>query len=143
MRGHALAALGLGAALLASAGNAHADPKDYRFEAVRKEVDASSHATVTVRLVQSSSGKAVANAVLFLPKMEMPMTGMAPMATTVSAASPDGMGEYPFVADLSEAGPWTLTVSAKVQGEAATIVGSVPFVAEAGRSPMDGMSHHR
>jgi hypothetical protein len=39
-------------------------------------------------------------------------------------------------------GSWTLTVSAKVQGEAATIVGTVPVVAKVlDHGKMDGMEH--
>jgi len=117
------------AAALLWTGAAAADPKDYRFEAVQAQVPASAAATVAVRLLHVPSGKPVVNAVVFQPKMEMPMDGMGPMATTVKAAAPDGTGTYPFVADLAMAGPWTLTLSAKVQGEAATITGSVPFTA--------------
>jgi hypothetical protein len=110
-------------------GAALADPKDYRFEAVQPQVSASPATNVAVRLVHVPSNKPVAGAVLFQPRMEMPMGSMAPMPTTVAPAAPDGKGTYPFVADLSMAGAWTLTVSAKVQGEAATITGAVPFTA--------------
>lgn len=142
MRVNGFAAFGLGLALLAgTSGMALADSNDYRFEAVQKEVAASANATVQVRLVLVSTGKTVTNAVLFQPKMEMTMTGMAPMGTKVAAGVPDGKGVYPFVADLSMAGPWTLTLSAKVQGESATIVGTVPVIAVQDHSHMGGMEH--
>lgn len=137
------AAFGLGSVLLlGAAGAAKADPKDFRFEAVQQKVAASPTATVALRLVHLPDGKPVTNAILFQPKMEMPMAGMAPMVTKVTAGRPDGQGVYPFTTDFSDAGPWTLTVSAKIQGEPATLVGSVTFIA----TPMDhgkmgGMDH--
>jgi hypothetical protein len=122
----------LSAALAGLSMNAWADPKDYRFEAVQPHVAVSSATPVSVRLVHIPSGKPVTDAILLPAKMEMPMAGMAPMATTVSAGKSDGSGAYAFTADLSMAGPWMLQVAAKVQGEAATITGSVPFTAANG-----------
>jgi hypothetical protein len=119
----------IAAVTLLWAGTAAAAPQDYRFEPVTPQVAASKTTTVAVRLIHLPDGKPVTGAVVFQPKMEMPMSGMAPMATTVKPAASDGSGTYSFVADLSMAGPWTLTVSAKVQGEPATITGSVSFTA--------------
>ncbi|MCR6631324.1 MAG: FixH family protein [Magnetospirillum sp.] len=122
----------LSAILAGASVNAWADAKDYRFEAVQPEVAAASDAAVAVRLVHVPTGKPVTDAIILPAKMEMPMAGMAPMATKVSPAKPDGKGAYVFTADLSMAGPWTLQVAAKVQGEPATITGSVPFTAASG-----------
>lgn len=132
MRRKLMAMVGMVVSLGAASGTALADPKDYRFEAVDSQVAVSSNATVAVRLIHLPDGKSVAGAIVFQPKMEMPMGNMAPMPTKVAPGTPDGKGIYPFTADIGMAGPWTLTVSAKVQGEAATISGSVPFVAAAG-----------
>ncbi len=120
-----VAILGLGAI----SGTALADPKDYRFEAVQPQVMVSPTATVAVRLIHIPSKKPAPDAIIFQPKMEMPMGNMAPMPTKVAPAAPDGKGVYPFTADISMAGQWTLTVSAKIPGEAATITGTVPFTA--------------
>lgn len=114
------------------AGTAKADPKDYRFEAVQPHVAVSSATKIAVRLVHVPTGKPVADVIVLPPKMEMPMPGMAPMATKVSPATADGNGIYSFTADLSMAGPWTLQLAAKVQGEAGTVTGSVPFTAAGG-----------
>jgi len=114
------------------AGNAAADPKDYRFEAVQPHVSVSPQTTIAVRLLHLPSGKPVTDAIILPAKLEMPMAGMAPMATRVSTATPDGKGAYAFTADLSMAGPWTLQLAAKVQGESGTIIGSVPFTAAKG-----------
>lgn len=110
-------------------GPALADPKDYTFTAVEDHVAASKASTIQVRLIHLPSQKPVANAIIFQPKLEMPMAGMAPMATSVKAGTPDGSGVYPFIGDLSMAGPWTLSLSAKVPGESGTITGSLPIMA--------------
>ena len=73
-----LAMITFGLTLALAAGAAHADPKDYRFEAVATEVPAATNAAVAVRLVHLPDGKPVTNAVLFQAKMAMPMEGMAP-----------------------------------------------------------------
>jgi hypothetical protein len=122
----------LSAALAGLSVNAWADPKDYRFEAVQPHVAVSAATPVAVRLVHVPSNKPVTDAIMLPAKMEMPMAGMAPMGTKISPAKPDGNGTYTFTADLSMAGPWTLQVAAKVQGEPATITGSVPFTAASG-----------
>jgi hypothetical protein len=111
---------------------AWAAPQDYRFEAVQPHVAVSSETAVAVRLVHVPTGKPVTDAIILPAKMEMPMAGMAPMATKVSGAKPDGKGAYGFTADLNMAGTWMLQVAAKVQGEAGTVTGSVPFTAANG-----------
>ncbi|PKU22675.1 FixH family protein [Telmatospirillum siberiense] len=112
-----------------AAGSAHADPKDYRFEAVQAHVKAAGDTVVALRLIHIPDNKPVTDAVIFGSKMEMPMAGMAPMATKVAALKSTTPGEYRFQTDLSDGGSWTLTVSAKVQGETGTVSGSVPFIA--------------
>jgi hypothetical protein len=128
VKGGVLAAV-TGAIMICTAGNAFADPKDYRFEAVQPHVSAASDTVVTVRLIHIPDNKPVPDAVIFSSKMEMLMPGMAPMGTKVAARKPTVPGEYPFQSDLSAGGSWTLSVSAKVPGETGTVAGSVPFMA--------------
>jgi hypothetical protein len=124
------AAMGAGAAVLLIAGGvAVAAPADYRFEAVQPHVKAASDTVVAVRLIHVPDNQPVKGAVIFSSKMEMPMGGMAPMATKISAVKPSNPAEYPFQTDLSMAGSWMLSLAAKVQGEAGTVSGSVPFMA--------------
>lgn len=125
------------AGLAFTAAVAKADPMEYRFEAVEKQVAVSQSSSIAVRLVHIQDRKPVAGAILFQPKMEMPMAGAAPMPTKVALGTPDGKGIYPLVADLSMAGSWILTVSAKIQGESGAITGTVPFTAIQG-----GHSHN-
>lgn len=117
--------------LAGAATGAWADPKDYRFEAVQPHVAVSPQTELAVRLVHLPTGKPVTDAVILPARMEMPMASGS-MATTVSAARPDGKGAYAFTADLNMAGTWKLQVAAQVQGEAETVTGSVPFTAANG-----------
>ena len=121
----------VGAAMALLAGPALADPKDYRFEPVSDQIEVSSTAPVAVRLVHIPSKKPVPGAIIFQRRLEMPMTNMAPMATKISAQPGDGTGVYPFVADVSMAGPWVLVLAAKVQGETANVTASIPLTAVA------------
>lgn len=121
-------AAALGTMTTLSAPPAFAAPNDYRFEAVSPHAMATSDAKVAVRLVHIPDNKPVADAVIFNVKMEMPMAGMAPMTTKISSLRSTTPGEYPFQADLSAGGAWNLVLSAKVQGEADTVTGSVPFM---------------
>ncbi|HIJ61824.1 MAG TPA: FixH family protein [Rhodospirillaceae bacterium] len=116
-------------ALCLSASVAGAAPADYRFEAPEPHVKAGPEAVVTVKLLHLPDKQPVKDAVIFAPRMEMPMDGMAPMATSLTPVKSDIPGEYRFKADLSMAGGWTLKLSAKVQGEAGTVSGAVPFMA--------------
>ncbi|MTJ82047.1 MAG: FixH family protein [Telmatospirillum sp.] len=119
-----------GLSLLAQAATpALADPKDYRFEAVSPHVAAAPDTRIAVRLIHLPDNKPVADAVIFGARLEMPMSGMAPMAGKVTALKPAVSGEYPFQADVSMAGNWILKLSAKVQGETGTVTGDVPFMA--------------
>ncbi|MGE5517636.1 MAG: FixH family protein [Bacteroidota bacterium] len=120
------------AVLAGSSASAWADAKDYRFEAVQPHVAISPETAVAVRLVHVPTGKPVTDAIMLPAKMEMPMANMAPMPTKVSAGKPDGKGAYVFTADLTMGGAWILQLAAKVQGEAGTITGSVPFTAVGG-----------
>jgi hypothetical protein len=117
------------AATLTTALPSQANPADYVFEAVQAHVVADGQAKVAVRLVHLKDNKPVGDAVIFQTRMEMPMEGMAPMATRITAQKPSGDGNYPFVADLSMPGTWTLLLSAKVQGETGTVTGKVSFMA--------------
>jgi hypothetical protein len=143
MRTQTLAALGFGfTVLVGMSGAVKADQKEYRFEAVETQIPAAQNGSVKIRLVHVPDGKPVTNAVLFQSKLEMAMQGMVPMSTKVLSVVPDGTGVYSVTVDFSMPGSWTLTVSAKVQGEAATIVGTVPVVAKVlDHGKMDGMEH--
>lgn len=122
-----LSALLAGLALPAWAG-----AQDYRFEAVQPHVAVSPQTEVAVRLVHVPTGKPVTDAIMLPARAEMPMADTDPMVGKVSGGKPDGAGAYGFTADFNMTGTWFLKLAAKVQGEADTVTGSVPFTAAHG-----------
>jgi len=123
----------LGGAVLAAAvsltSTAFAGANDYAFEPVKAEVKKGNGVTLTVRLVHKPTGKPVSDAVIISPRIDMSPEGMATMTASVTSAKGTQPGTYDFKTDLSMAGGWLLTVSAKVQGEQETVTGKVTFKA--------------
>ena len=106
-------------------GTAFAGADDYVFELVKSEIKSSNVATVAVRLLHKPTGKPVTDAVIVQTRLDMAPDGMADMATAIVPLPSPEPGVYAFKAPLTMAGRWLLTVSAKVQGEAETVRGSV------------------
>jgi len=123
-----LLACGVTAAALSVAGAAFAGANDYAFEPVKAEVK-QGDATVAVRLVHKPSGKPVADAVVVQTRIDMAPDGMATMDSPLSPLPNPAPGTYAFKTDLSMAGRWLLSIAAKVQGEAETVVGKIVFTA--------------
>lgn len=122
-----------GAALLAVslwAGALLAAPGDYRFEVAQTQQSGPGKTLVTVRLVHAPDKKPVAGAVLFETKADMAPAGMADMAGKVTPLPGDQPGLYRFQVETGMAGKWQLNLGAKVQGEVATIRGTLPFEAK-------------
>ena len=122
-----------GAALLTfstlAAGTAVAAPTDYRFELAQAQPAGPGKTDLTVRLVHVPDKKPVPGAVLFETKADMTRDGMADMAGKVTPLSSDQPGLYRFQIETGMAGKWQLSLGAKVQGEAGTVRGTVPFAA--------------
>lgn len=119
-----------GAALLmASALAAVAAPADYRFELAQAQPAGSGKTDLTVRLVHVPDKKPVPGAVLFETKADMTPDGMADMVGKVTPLSSDQPSLYRFQVETGMAGKWQLSLGAKVQGEAGTVRGTVPFAA--------------
>jgi hypothetical protein len=100
---------------------------DYVFEAVSADVKKSDEAIVSVRLKNKSTGKPVTDAVIVQSRIDMAPDGMADMASPIAQVSSKEPGVYSFKTELSMAGRWLLSVTAKVQGEAETVVGKITF----------------
>jgi hypothetical protein len=109
------------------AGNAFAGADDYAFEPVKTDIKSSNVATVAVRLVHKPSGKPVADATIVQTRLDMAPDGMADMATAIAPLPSPEPGVYAFMAPLTMAGRWLLTISAKVQGEADPVLGKIIF----------------
>src|SRR6266567_7539056 len=117
------------ATVLMTASTAWSGANDYAFEPVKAEIKKGDGVTVAVRIIDKRSGKAVSDAVIFSPRVDMSPEGMATMTATITPAAGPEPGTYGFKADLPMAGRWLLTVPAKVQGEAETVTGKVTFKA--------------
>jgi YtkA-like len=101
----------------------------YVFSAVQSEVSMDGKATVDVRLVHQPTGKPVENAVIFETRLDMSPDGMGEMTAPVTAQGSPAPGVYRFTVAPTMAGRWELKLSAKVQGEAETVTGSVVVTA--------------
>jgi hypothetical protein len=100
---------------------AFADIKDYEFQLVQSEVKQGNGVNVEVRLLNNKTKKPVSDAVIFAKRIDMAPDGMATMASPIELLPPPSPGVYRFKTDLTMAGRWQLSLSAKVQGESGTV----------------------
>jgi hypothetical protein len=113
-------ALGAALAVVAAAGPAWADAKDYEFQLVQQELK-KGEAVIAVRLVNKKTGQPVPNAVFVAKRLDMAPDSMPEMATRIDALPSTEPGVYRFKANLSMQGGWQLSLAAKVQGETGTV----------------------
>jgi YtkA-like len=111
----------IGLAINGTATIARADIKDYEFQLVDQTVQAGPDKTITVRLVNKTTGKPVPDAVIFAVRLDMAPDGMQEMATKIAAVPGGEPGTYRFKATFGMAGRWQLSLGAKVQGETGTV----------------------
>jgi hypothetical protein len=117
----ALQAAFIGIAMTSSATIARADIKDYEFQLVDQTVQAGPDKTITVRLVNKTTGKPVPGAVIFTTRLDMAPDAMQEMATKIAPMPGGEPGTYKFKATFGMAGRWQLSLGAKVQGETGTV----------------------
>jgi hypothetical protein len=120
----------IGLAIAASITAARADIKDYKFELVDQTVQAGPDKIITVRLMNTKTGKPVPDAVIFATRLDMAPDGMQEMATKVTPMPGTEPGTYRFKATLSMAGGWQLSLGAKVQGETGTVESKLVITAQ-------------
>ena len=77
-----------------------ADVKNYEFELVEPTVKAGPDKTITVKLVDKTTGKAIPDAVIFATRLDMAPEGMQEMATKVMRKPGVEPGTYWFKASL-------------------------------------------
>jgi len=111
----------IGVAVTGAATCAFADVKNYEFKLVEPTVKAGPDKTITVQLVDKTTGKPVPDAVIFATRLDMAPDGMQEMATRVTAMPGGEPGTYRFKAKFGMAGRWQLSLGAKVQGETGTV----------------------
>jgi YtkA-like len=98
-----------------------ADIKDYKFELVDQMIQAGPDKVITVRLMNTKTGKPVPDAVIFATRLDMTPDGMQEMATKIVPVPSADPGTYKFKATVSMAGRWQLSLGAKIQGETGTV----------------------
>lgn len=116
---HAFAGVFFSAA--ASGTAAFAEVADYKFELVEQTVQAGPDKVISVRLLNTKTGKVVPDAVIFATRLDMAPDGMQEMATKVAQVPGGEPGTYRFKATFGMAGRWQLSLGAKVQGETGTV----------------------
>ena len=109
---------------------ARADINNYEFQLVQPTVQAGADRTVTVRLVDKTTGKSVPDGVIFATRLDMAPDGMQEMVTKVTAVPATEPGTYRFKATFSMAGRWQLSLGAKVQGETGTVDSKLVITAD-------------
>jgi hypothetical protein len=109
---------------------ARADIKDYKFELVDQAVQAGPDKVITVRLMNTKTGKPVPDAVIFAVRLDMAPDGMQEMATKIAPMPGGDPGIYKFKATFGMAGRWQLSLGAKVQGETGTVDNKLVITAQ-------------
>src|SRR5215213_8482583 len=95
---------------------AQADIKDYAFRLVTADIKQGNGVVIAVQLIDTRSGKAVPDAVIFASRIDMAPDGMPTMASPVEALPSTESGTYRFKTNLTMAGGWQLSLAAKIQG---------------------------
>ena len=120
----------IGIAMTGSVTIARADIKDYEFQLVDQAIKAGPDKTITVRLVNKTTGKPVPDAVIFATRLDMAPDGMQEMATKIASMPGGEPGIYKFKATFGMAGRWQLSLGAKVQGETGTVENKLVITAQ-------------
>jgi len=109
------------AVLTCGATVAFADIRNYEFKLVEPTVTVGPDKTIAVKLIDKTTGKPVAGAIIFATRLDMAPDGMQEMATRVDPLPATEPGTYKFKATFGMAGRWQLSLGAKVQGETGTV----------------------
>jgi hypothetical protein len=120
----------IGIAMTGSVTVARAEIKDYEFQLVDQTVQAGPDKTITVRLVNKTTGRPVLGAVIFATRLDMAPDGMQEMATKIAPMPGGEPGTYKFKATFGMAGRWQLSLGAKVQGETGTVENKLVITAQ-------------
>jgi hypothetical protein len=127
---HAFAAALIAIAIGSASTAALADIEDYKFELVEQTIQAGPDKVITVRLMNTKTGKPVPDAVIFATRLDMSPDGMQEMATKIAPVPGAEGGIYKFKATFGMAGRWQLSLGAKVQGETGTVENKLVITAQ-------------
>lgn len=102
---------------------------NYRFELAGPIRSAGGKSMVSVRLIHDADKKPVTGAIITSSRADMGPSGMASMNAPIKALPVTTPGVYPFEITngpvWNKPDKWALTFAAKVQGETATVQGSL------------------
>jgi hypothetical protein len=126
---HAFAAALIAVAIGSASTAALAEIKNYKFELVDEAVQAGPDKIITVRLMNTKTGKPVPDAVIFATRLDMSPDGMQEMATKIAPVPGAEGGTYKFRATFGMVGRWQLSLGAKVQGETGTVENKLVIMA--------------
>src|SRR5260221_6494259 len=112
----ALRAALIGIAVVGSPTLARAGIKAYEFQLVDQSFQAGPDKTITVRLVNKTTGKSVPDAVIFATRLDMAPDGMQGMATKIALITSAEPGTYKFKATFGMAGRLQLSLGAQEPG---------------------------
>ena len=101
----------------------------YQFELAAPIQSAAGKSIVSVRIVHTADKKPIIGAIIIQSRADMGPIGMAAMNAPIKALPVTTPGVYPFEIQngsvWKKPDRWSLTFSAKVQGEMATIHGNI------------------
>jgi hypothetical protein len=100
---------------------AQADINVYEFQLVQNEVTKGNDVDITVRLINTTTGEMMPDAVIFARRIDMAPDGMATMDAPLELLPTIEPGLYRFRTSLVMAGNWQLSLAAKIQGEEGTL----------------------
>ena len=99
---------------------------DYRFEASgTPQRTTEGKSVILVRLIRVADGAAVPGAIIVQIRADMGPAGMADMTAPTKALGEAEPGVYRLEMQPGMAGKWALTLTARVQGEAEAVRGTV------------------
>ena len=112
--------------LVVRVGGAEAAATEYKFEAVgNPQPSTAGKSIVAVRLIHAPDNKPVLGAIIIQTRADMTPDSMPEMTAPVKTLPPTAPDTYRFEIEPGMSGGWMLTLAAKVQGEAATVRGTV------------------
>lgn len=125
-----LRAAALAVAVAGCASAFQSSSERYRFELVDSQVRAGGQGTqLRVRLVHLPDNRPVTGAEIYGQRLGMWMSGYktvtSRMAAAVGPAEAEGHGVYRMHAELPMSGEWSLSLTARVPGEAQPVRGTV------------------
>ena len=102
----------------------------YEFTTATPEVEMGHEVVVEIRLINSSAGTLVSDAVITATRLDMAPDGMGGVTSTITPQPSDELGAYRFSANFKMAGRWEVSLTSQVPGHPQPVKGSVIITAK-------------